>query len=295
MRTQRSIGFLYALLAVSIWSGNFIIASGVVDSVPRITLAALRWITATIAFLPFAIKHIRKEREAIRAYIRPLLIASLTGVTLFNTLVYISARTTDTANMALFASTTPIFVVALARMFLGEPISRLRATGLAVAVIGMITIITRGHLEVLFDMTFRVGDLWMLLAGLLWAIYSIIIKRKPPSISHYSFLGVAFMLGALPLIPAAILEQQYAAPWVMTPAIVGSVLYIGIGASLIAFFLWNAAVMTIGPATSSLFQYFMPVFSGIGAFFILGQPITAAHAVGFLLIFSGVVLATRPR
>lgn len=295
MQKSRTLGFLCALLAVSIWSGNFIIASGVVDSVPPITLAAMRWITAAIVFLPFAVRHILKEREAIRAYAWPLFFGSLTGVTLFNTLVYISARTTDTANMALFASTTPIFVVILSRIFLGEPISRLRAVGLATAILGMLTIITRGHPEVLFDMTFRVGDLWMLFAGLLWAIYSIIIKRKPAAISHYSFLGIAFTLGALPLIPAAIMEQQLVAQWVMTPQIIGVVLYIGIGASLIAFFLWNAAVVAIGPATSSLFQYFMPVFSGIGAFFLLEQPITSAHAIGFVLIFSGVVLATRTR
>lgn len=224
-----------------------------------------------------------------------LVIAAIAGVTLFNTLVYVSARTTDTANMALFASSTPIFVVVLSRIFLGEAISRLRAVGLAIAVMGMLTIITRGHLEILFDMTFRAGDLWMVLAGLLWAIYSILVRKKPKEISPYSFLGALFALGVIPLIPAAIIEHMYTPPWQLTPAIIGAVLYIGVGASLVAFFLWNKAVLTIGPGTSALFQYFMPVFSGLGAFFILGQPITFAHAIGFVLIVSGVVLATRSR
>lgn len=295
MTQRRTLGFLCALLAVSIWSGNFIIASGFVDALPPITLAALRWLTATIAFLPFAIKHMRREKDALRNYAFPTIVAAIAGVTLFNTLVYISARTTDTVNMALFATTTPIFVVILARLFLKEPISLFRSIGLVVAIGGMLTIATQGNPDVLLNMTFRVGDLWMLFAGFLWAVYSIIVKRKPANISQTSFLGAVFLIGVIPLMPAAIIEQQFHPQWVMTPAIIGATLYIGLGASLAAFFLWNIAVMHIGPGTAALFQYFMPVFSGIGAFFLLNQPITASHAIGFILIFTGVVLATRPR
>ena len=295
MQQSKYLGYLCALLAVSIWSGNFIIASGFSGALPPITLAALRWTTATVIFFPFAYKYIRRDIEALRAYKWQTIAAAFSGVTLFNTIVYISARTTGTANMALFASTTPIFVVILARIFLKESLSLFRAVGLAIAICGMMTIATRGNLDVLLDMTFRIGDIWMLVAGFLWAVYSILVKKKPKEINPYSFLGVIFLLGVIPLIPAAIIEQQFHPQWAMTPAIIGATLYIGLGASLAAFFLWNTAVTIIGPGTASLFQYFMPVFSGIGAFFILGQPITTAHAIGFVLIFTGVVLATRSR
>lgn len=292
---NRPLGFAYALLAVTIWSGNFILASGLADTIPPITLAALRWLCATLAFLPFALKHIRRDWTAIKANWGRLLAAAITGVTLFNTILYLSAHTTDTVNMALIASTTPVFVVILSRIFLGEPISYLRATGLTIAITGMTVIATRGSLDMLFNLTFREGDLWMLLAGLLWAIYSILVKRKPTGINQQSYLAVIFIAGVVPLIPAAIIEQPYYPVWSMTPALMGATLYIGIGASLAAFFLWNSAVMIIGPGTSSLFQYFIPVFSGIGSYFLLGQPVTMAHAFGFVLIFSGVFLATRPR
>ena len=285
----------YALLAVIIWSGNFVIASGFVDDLPPITLAALRWTTAALVFLPFVYKQILSEKEAILAWKWPMLAASVTGITLFNTLVYVSARTTDTLNIALFASATPIFVVFLSRLFLKERISALRALGLTIAVLGMLTIATRGDLDALLHMAFRMGDLWMLLAGLLWAVYSILVKKKPLGISPLSFLGTTFAIGLIPLVPAALLEQQYCAPWSVTPGIVSAILYVSLGASLAAFFLWNSAVTVIGPATSSLFQYFLPVFSGMAAYLILGQPITIPHAIGFFLIMTGVVLATRSR
>jgi len=293
MQENRSVGFFCALLAVTIWSGNFVIASGFVNDLPPIALAAMRWIVATAIFLPFAWKHIKNDLQVLIKYKWPVIAASITGVTLFNTLLYISAKTTDTANMALFASTTPVFVVVLSRIFLGERISKARAAGLLVAIAGMLTIATRGNLDVLLSLTFRVGDIWMFFAGFLWAVYSILVRLKPRDINQYSYLGTTFLLGAIPLIPAAFIEQHYVEAWIFTMPIAGAVLYIGILASLVAFFLWNKAVMIIGPGTSSLFQYFIPVFSGIGAFFLLGQPITIAHGIGCILIFSGVFMATR--
>lgn len=293
MQQGRTLGFTCALFAVLIWSGNFIIASGFTETIPPITLAALRWTTAAIAFLPFAFKHIVREREALFAYKWQMLLAAFSGVTMFNTLVYVSAWTTDTVNMALFASATPIFVVILSRIFLNEIISLYRTLGLIIAISGMFTIATDGQLSVLLNMTFRMGDLWMLLAGLLWATYSIIIKKKPEGISNHSFLGTVFTVGAIPLIPAAVIGQQYYPAWTVTPIIVGATLYIGLGASLTSFFLWNKAVGSIGPGTASLFQYLLPVFSGVGAYLILGEDITIPHAIGFVLILGGVYLATR--
>ncbi|EGB13779.1 protein of unknown function DUF6 transmembrane [Pseudodesulfovibrio mercurii] len=295
MPGNRPLGFLFALLAVTIWSGNFLIASGFVNDIPPVTLAALRWVTATAVFLPFARRDMQRDMQALLDNRWELLVAAVTGVTLFNTLVYVSARTTEAVNMALFASTTPVFVVILARIFLKERISLLRGAGLVIAIAGMLAIATRGSLGVLLHMTFRAGDLVMLLAGFLWAVYSILVKRKPAAVSRNAYLGATFLLGTLPLIPAALLENCFAPAWTLTPAVLGAVLYIGILASLVAFFLWNSAIMHIGPGNAALFQYFMPVFSGIGAWFLLGQPVTTVHGVGFVLIFSGVVMATRPQ
>lgn len=295
MLQPQTLGYVHALLAVVIWSGNFVIASGFVDALPPITLAALRWGTATAFFTPFVIGRMRREWPAIRANLLPLCGAAFTGVTVFNTLIYFSARTTDTVNLALLTSTTPVFVVLLSRLFLGERISAFRAVGLTVAICGMVAIATRGDLDMLRTLTFRTGDLTMLLAGLLWAVYSILIKRRSHSVSQYSFLGATFLIGLIPLIPAALVEQQFHPAWAMTPAIVGAALYTGLGASLAAFFLWSSAVSLIGPGTASLFQYLTPVFSGVTAYFLLGQPITPWHGIGFVLIFTGVILATRQR
>lgn len=293
MPGNRSLGFFFALLAVTIWSGNFLIASGFVNDIPPVTLAALRWITATAAFLPFVLRDMRRDMRALLDHRWELLAAAITGITLFNTLVYVSARTTGTVNMALFASSTPVFVVILTRICLKKRITPLRWAGLAIALTGMLVVATRGSLDVLIHMAFHAGDVVMLLAGLLWAVYSILVKRKPATISRNAYLGATFFLGTLPLLPAALAEQYFAPTWSFTPAVFVVILYVGILASLAAFSLWDFAIMHIGPDNAALLQYFIPVFSGVGAWLLLGQPITMVHGVGFALIFSGVVMATR--
>lgn len=295
MKETKTIGYFCALLATAIWSGNFIIARGLGDIVPPVSLAALRWSTATAIILPFALPIMWRQRALLKRHAGHLLVSALIGVTVFNTFIYIAAHTTDALNMTLIATTTPAFVVIFSRIFLGEPITRNRMVGVLSAVVGIVTLVTRGEYTVLRDLAFRVGDIWMVGAGLLWALYSIHLKRKPQEINQYAYLGTTFLIGVLPLIPAAMLEQTYYPPWHLTPAAMGSVLYIGLGASLISYFLWTKAVTLIGPTTASFIYYSLPAFCGIEAYFILNESATWAHAVGFLFIFGGILVATHPR
>ena len=289
------IGSLCALLATLIWSGNFIVARGPGDVIPPVTLAALRWGTGTIVIMPFAASIMWRQRHLLLNHWKHLMISALLGVTVFNTLIYEAAHTTVAMNLTLIATTTPVFIVILSRIFLGEPITRNRAIGLLIAVLGIVTLVTRGDFAVLRTLDFHVGDFWMLVAGFIWAVYSIIIKKKPAEINQYAYLGTTFLLGVMPLLVGAIIEQSLAPQLSLTPPVIGSVLYIGIGASLISYILWTKAITTVGPVTASLIYYSLPAFCGVEAYLFLGEPITPVHGVAFLLIVSGIIFATHPR
>lgn len=295
MKSAKSIGYMCALLATLIWSGNFIIARGLGDVVPPVTLAALRWATASLVLLPLAWRALWRERALLRTHMGHLVVSALIGVTIFNTLIYIAGHTTNALNMSLIATTTPAFVVVLARLFLGEPITVNRLVGLLAAVTGIVILVTRGDLAVLRTLDFHVGDIWMLAAAFLWAVYSIHLKKRPMEISQYAYLGSTFIMGLVPLIPAALIEQTMVPSWHLTPTAMGSVLYIGIGASLMAYALWTKAMSTIGPATASIIYYSLPAFCAIEAYFILDEAATTAHALGFVCILSGILVATHPR
>ncbi len=262
---------------------------------PPITLAALRWSTATLVLLPFAAPIIWRERKLILTHWQHLLFSAVLGITVFNTFIYKAGHTTEALNLSLIATTTPIFVVLLSRIFLGEAITRFRALGLVISITGIVILVTRGQFQVLRDLSFHEGDIWMLGAGFLWAVYSIMLKKKPQKINPYAYLGTTFSIGTLPLIAGALIEQSIAPQFDLTPTVIGSVLYIGIGASLVSYVLWTKAVSIIGPSSASFIYYTLPAFCAVEAYFILNESATWAHGAGFLLIVSGIMLATHPK
>ncbi len=101
-------------------------------------------------------------------------------------------------------------------------------------------------------------------------------EKEACEINQYAYLGTTFLVGVLPLIAAALVEQSIAPQLDLTPTVIGSVLYIGVGASLVSYILWTKAVTTVGPVTSSLIYYSLPAFCGIEAYLFLGEPVTGS-------------------
>ena len=290
---MRWAGFAFALGATMIWSGNFIVARGLNEVIQPATLALLRWMVACLALLPLAGMATWKEIRVIRGNIGYLMSTAFLGVTVFNTLIYVAAHSSTALNLSLIATSTPIFIIIFARIFLGEPITMVRIGGLLLAVSGVVLLVTRADLAILLNLSFAVGDIWMVLAAMIFGGYSILIRMKPPQISQSAFLMSTFLLGLVMLLPWSVLEISTHGFPELTIDIVGSVLYIGLGASLVAFFLWNRAIAIVGPSTAGLIYYTLPLFSGLGAFLILGEPVGWVHALSGLMIFGGIITATR--
>src|SRR4030095_703837 len=141
---QIFIGISLAVLATLIWSGNFIVARGVIKDIPPVTLAFYRWLTATIIIAPFAWKYFVAERKIIRQRFLFFLLAAATGVSMFNTFVYIAGHYSSAINMAILGTcSSPIMSVILARIFLKEKISGLRIAGMAICICGILLLLSK--------------------------------------------------------------------------------------------------------------------------------------------------------
>lgn len=286
-------GALYALAATIIWSGNFIVARGLAAAIQPATLSTLRWGTAFAALLPLALVTAWRQRALLRRHLGFLILSGLTGVTFFNTLLYLAGRSTSAINLALIATSSPIFMIVFARLFLGEAITYRRLAGLLAAVAGVLLLLARGEFGHLLRLSFTAGDLWMLLAAMFFALYSIVVRRKPPAMAQATLLLGTFGLGLAGLVPWAGHEcWQHGLP-ALDGRLVLAVLYVGLGASLAAFYCWNKAVAAFGPARAGMVYYSLPLFSGIEAWALLGEPMGLLHLASGLLILGGIILATR--
>ena len=200
-------GYLCAIAATIFWSGNFTVARGVTETIPPVSLAFWRWTTAVILFTPFAYKALISDWGIIKRNFIYLTITSILGVSLFNTLIYIAGHTTTAMNLSLIAITFPVFVIIFSRFLFNELITLRKGLGILLVITGVITLITQGDFSILKNMTFARGDLWMLLAAITFAIYSILLKKKPAQLGTRSFQLSTFIIGLLFLSPFYIWES----------------------------------------------------------------------------------------
>ena len=290
--SDQRTGILLALLAVLIWSGNFIIAKGINQEIPPISLNFYRWLVAALIICPFALKHFRKQWPVTRRSIHYLFWISLTGVSLFNTFVYIGAHYTSAINLALIGTTSsPIMSVIFARIFLKEKIGWTKAVGMILCIAGVLYLLSKGDFRNLISFKFETGDLWMLLAAFCFAVYNTLVKKKPAGISPVNFLFIMFSFGTLMLVPFYLWEINSATPVRWNTEILLSILFLGLGASVICFLIWNISINKLGAGRTALFGNLIPVFSSVEAAIILHEEFTWVHVISMLIVFTGILLA----
>ncbi|BCS95917.1 membrane protein [Desulfoluna limicola] len=287
------MGILCALGATALWAGNYIIARGFHHSLPPVTLAFWRWFIATAVLFPVALPHLLRERAQVRAHSGYLALTALLGVTLFNTLIYVAGHATSALNLSLIAMVSPLFIVILAWLFQGEEMHKGKVAGTLAAFSGVVLLLSGGAPGVLLKMRFNSGDLLMVVAAFTFALYSLLVKRKPEGLSMMSFLFATFFIGLVFLVPGYLWERGFSiAPMMPLPS-VGVVVYLGVCAALFAYALWNRAIMLIGPGRTAVCYYLLPLFSGMEAMVFLGEPIGWIHLVSAGLIISGVAFSSR--
>jgi drug/metabolite transporter (DMT)-like permease len=285
------IGFACAIAATVLWSGNFIVARGLSDAIAPLSLAFWRWVVAILVLFPFAIKPLLAQKSWLKENLGYLSIVSLLGVTLFNSLIYYAGQTSSAINLSLIAITFPVFILLLSRIFLAETIDWNKLVGIVLVAAGILLLISKGEVSVLTELTFFQGDIWMLMASLIFAIYSMLLKRKPSGISVPAFQLASFALGLVFLLPFYLLELYFGAVHSFASSAALSILYIGIFASLLAFILWNKAIASIGAVNASMVYYSLPIFSGVLAILILDEVVTSLHLYSTLLVLLGIVIA----
>ena len=286
------IGIILAVLATLIWSGNFIVARGVYKEIPPISLAFYRWVIASLIIFPFAYKQFKTEKKNVLQNGKYFFWAALTGVTLFNTFVYIGAHYTTAINLALIGTTaSPIIAIILARIFLKEKLSVLKITGMLFCISGIIFLLCRGNFANLLSFRFSTGDGWVLLAAFSFAVYNTLAKKKPVAVSPINFLFVVFTLGTILLLPFYIWEiaNSQSVNWNTNLMLI--ILYLGLGTSVIAFLCWNSAIQKLGAGRTAMFGNLIPIFSSLEAVLLLNEQFTVIHVISMIVVITGLVLA----
>jgi len=284
----------YFLLTLSslIWSGNFVISRAMNDVIPPAGFVFWRWVVAVVVLAPMALPHLRQEWPILRANWRLVCICGLFGVTLFNFLIYTAMHTTTAINAALVNSAIPVFILMFARIFYGQTVSLRQHLGIALSLTGVATIILQGDPARIRSLSFNRGDLLVLLAAVVWALYSVAMKRYPKGLNPFLFLFSMAVCGLVFLTPIYAMEIARGQLLTVNTPTVLSIGYVGVLASVVAFMAWNNGLRKVGAHIGGQFVHLMPAFSTILAVIFLGERLHTFHVVGISLIFAGIACAT---
>ena len=284
--------YLLLVLTTLFWSGNFVLSRGMHADIPPLALSFWRWALALLIMLVFSWRTCWRQSDIIVRERKYIIIQGLLGVTGFNSLIYLAVQTTTAVNAVLINSCTPILIALCALLINKEPLKLRQCAGILLSLSGVTLIMVGGDLGSLVELDFNRGDLLVLCAGLVWALYSVNLKSFPQDLHPFSYQTGIMIAGLIGILPFYLLELGMGYQMVVNTPTLTTIVYVAIFPSVLAFIFWNRAVRDIGATRAGAFIHLMPVFSSILAVFFLGESIELFHLQGIGLVFGGIFLAT---
>lgn len=282
----------YAMLGLVMlfWAGNSIVGRAVRSDIPPFTLALVRWVGALFILAPVALRHVIAEREALCRAWPVILLLGLVGVAGFNGFLYSGLHHTTATNALLIQALIPGLVLLSGAMLFRDRSPWGQIAGVVLSTLGVVIIVFRGDPMAILRLHFGLGDSLILGGCLAWAIYTVCL-RLAPQVHPLAFLFTTFAIGAMAMAPLAASEAQRIAqiPW--RSDIFAAFAYVAIFPSVIAYFLYNAAVARIGPGAAGQTISLMPLFGALLAAALLNEKLEAYHGAGMALILTGVLLS----
>lgn len=278
-----------------LWAGNAVVGRALVGHFPPLALSFWRWALAFAVLLPFAAHTMVAHRAVLRSHWRILAVLALLGVGCYNSLQYVALQTSGAVNATLIGASGPVAGLLIGAAFFGVRVRHRQWLGALLSIAGVVWVIARGRATNVVQLELAAGDLIMLLATVLWSLYTWLLRRHRPPLPMTAFLAVQVGLGALMILPVYALE--YAIVQRVPEASAGNLAalaYVVLLPSIVAYYCWDRGVARAGAVLPMYFTNLTPVFAALLATFFLAEPIGLYHLVGGALILYGIHLANRP-
>lgn len=286
----------YVLLSLAslLWAGNMVVGRGLRADIPPVAMAFWRWTIAFAFVLPFTWRTLWEGRAKIARAWRVLALIGFVGICCFNTMCYIGLTMTTATNASLFNSIVPVFIPPIAWAILKERTRAVQLLGIGCSLLGVAVIVAEGDPGKIAALQFNRGDVWLLAAMVLWALYTVLLRFRPEGFGMLPFLAVILLFGWPMLAVWYGLEVASGAELNLTTQSLAAMAYFGIFPSIVAFVCYNRGVAAVGPTRAGIFVHLVPVFGIALSTLVLGEPPHLFHFVGMAFIFAGIVAANRP-
>ncbi len=302
--------FLLLILMVIIWSVSFVIVDIAVEYIPPLSLALYRFIVASASFLIIDIYFkLNKKKKHKNSQIKNdlqkfshkelflILIASFTGVSLFFFAQYNAIQLIGPSLPALFVCLlAPILIAIFSLLFFKEKLTKLKILGFVIATVGSFLLITGGDITTLTpDNPNFFGYLLGIAQPLLWAIYTIIIKKisKTEKKSDLQILKYISYLGTIELFLFVLLNNELLIfiENFFNILIFLAALYLGVGCYVVGYFIWQRSQKELSSSKVASFLYVEPFLTLFFSFLLQrSETIVLWNIIGGIIVLIAVII-----
>lgn len=272
------------------WGGTWVAARIAVQEVPPLAAAVWRFLFAFVTLLIVVLWHYRRLLPLTRRELGQVMALGATGIFLYNVCFLFGMRHITAGRGALVVALNPVIVSLGAWLILGEAMTRVKALGVALALVGCLTVIGKGSPLAPLAGDVGVGELLILGCAMLWAAYTLIGRVTMRTLSPLVATTYASLAGWLMLIVTALVH----APGDLAPDYSlrswAALLFLGLAGTTLGFTWYNQSVQRIGPARAAIFINLVPVAAVLQAAWLLGEWPGPSVLIGGLLVLAGVVL-----
>ncbi|MGE0008884.1 MAG: DMT family transporter [Parvibaculaceae bacterium] len=279
------------LLLAVMWGLSIPITKLALETIPPLTLTAMRFLVAVPLFMILAAGRLRVPWRAV-----PGIIAlGVMGITLGNVAQSFGVEGTSASVGTIISATIPIFIVVFAAIRLAQPVAGRQWTGLLAAFAG-IAVVAAGSGAEAGDMTrtTAAGVAWMLVSAVAIAFYyvwSAELTARHGTLPVAAWNALAGLVAILPLSG----WEMARTPVLITMQAAWAVVYLGVMVTVAGLLLWFYLLRAVPARVAASVQYLQPVFGIAAASLLFGDRLGPAFATGVVLILGGLALAVADR
>ena len=296
LKNSDRLAYILLILASLFWAGNFVIGKfASIYEIPAFSLNFYRWFFVWTILFPFTYKEIYNSKKYIIENFRLFLVLGVTGITIFNSVVYYSLYFTQVISGILMISTIPVMIILISSVLKIEKTNNFQIIGVILSLVGVFCIITKADLELIKNLDFNKGDLSMTIAMFSWATYSALLKKKKYKLSQISLLQVIISFGFIFLIPIYFIENKVGNPLNFDLPFFSILTYAVLFPAIASYLFWIKGISIIGTNRAGVFLHLMPIFGAILAMIIFKEKFMFYHILGAIFIIIGITLSNKKK
>lgn len=262
-----------------IWGLNWVVMKQANQFFSPVTFVTSRFILGAAVLL--ALNYLMKIPIPKRRYWKWIVLSGILQIAVNNAAVQMGMHFLGAGFAAVLNYSMPLWVAIMAHFFLGEKLTKRKVVGIVLSMMGLVALLNVSS-----------NDSWeaiflTLIGAASWAASSIIIKLKLQDCNMLQYTTWQMVAGSIVLIMYTAVFEQVRIQWGWLA--VGCLLYNGVLASALAFFLWSYVLAHMEAGKASISVLAVPIIGVLAGMILLNEPMYWNTAMGMALILSGIL------